>query len=50
MSNFVETYLAAGLGVATFYLLEAVYYEIKARIRGKQYEDFFLELEEDLQD
>jgi hypothetical protein len=49
MSNFVETYLGAGLGVATFYLLEAVYFDIKARIRGKEYEYFFDELEEETQ-
>lgn len=50
MSNFLETFLASLAGIGTFYLLEAVYYDIKARIRGKQYEEFFLSLEEELQD
>ena len=49
MSNFLETFLASLAGIATFYLLEAVYYDIKARIRGKQYTDWLDELEEELQ-
>ena len=50
MSNFLETFLAALAGIATFYLLEAVYYDIKARINGKRYEEFWDNLEEELQD
>lgn len=50
MSNFLETFLASLAGIGTFYLLEAVYYDIKARINGKRYEAFWDELEEELQD
>ena len=49
MSNFLETFLATLAGIASFYLLEAVYYAIKARIRGREYEFFMEELEENLQ-
>ena len=47
MSNFLETFLATLAGIASFYLLEAVYYDIKARIRGKQYTLWLEELEEE---
>jgi hypothetical protein len=50
MSNFFETFFASLAGIATFYLIEAVYYDIKARIAGKQYENFWDNLEEELQD
>ena len=49
MSNFLETFLAALAGIGAFYLLEAVYYDIKARIRGKQYTNWLDEAEEELQ-
>ena len=49
MSNFIETFAAALLGVGTFYLAEALYYDIKARVRGKQYTLFLEELEEELE-
>ena len=49
MSNFIQTFLASLAGIGTFYLLEAIYYDIKARIRGKQYTDWLDELEEELQ-
>jgi hypothetical protein len=49
MSNFIVTFSAALLGIGTFYLLEAVYYDIKARVRGKQYTLFLEELEEELE-
>ena len=49
MSNFIETFLASLAGIGAFYLLEAVYYDIKARIRGKQYTLFLEELEEELE-
>lgn len=48
--SFLETTLAAALGVAIFYLLEAIYYDIRARIRGKQYTDFWDYIEEEIQD
>jgi len=47
MSNFFETFVASLAGIAVFYLLEGLYYEVKARIRGKQYVSFLEELEED---
>jgi hypothetical protein len=50
MSNFFETYLAAVAGIISFYALEALYYDIKARIRGKQYERFLEDLEEEYQE
>jgi hypothetical protein len=49
MSNFLETFLASLAGITTFYLVEAVYYDIKARIRGKQYTLYLEELEEELE-
>lgn len=48
--SFLATTLAATIGVAIFYLLEAIYYDIRARIRGKQYTDFWDYIEEELQD
>ena len=51
MSNsFLEGFLASLAGITSFYLLEAVYYDIKARIKGKQYEKFFEELEEEFEE
>jgi hypothetical protein len=47
MSSFLETFLASLAGISVFYLLEAVYYDIKARIRGKQYTLWLEELEEE---
>lgn len=49
MSNFIETFAAALLGVSTFYLAEALYYDIKTRVKGKQYTLFLEELEEELE-
>ena len=50
MSNFIEVALASLTGITVFYLLEAGYYEVKARIRGKQYTKWLEELEEEVQD
>lgn len=48
MSNsFVQLWLASTAGVATYYLIENVYYEITSRINGKRYQKFLDELEED---
>ncbi len=47
MSNFLETFVATLAGITAFYALEAVYYDIKARIRGKQYTEWLESLEED---
>lgn len=49
MSNFLEVALASLTGITVFYLLEAVYYDIKARIRGKQYTEWLDGVEEELQ-
>jgi len=49
MSNFLEVALASLTGITVFYALEAVYYDIKARIRGKQYIEWLEELEEEHQ-
>ena len=50
MSNsFLQAALGSLVGIATFYLLEAVYYEIKARVLGKQYTDYLDYLEEENQ-
>ena len=50
MSNFLETTLAATIGVTVFYLMEAIYYDIKARIRGKEYEDLWEFIDGELED
>ena len=50
MSNsFLQTALGSLAGITVFYLLEAVYYEIKARVLGKQYTDYIDYLEEEKQ-
>jgi len=49
MSNFLEIALASLTGIVVFYALEAAYYDIKARIRGKQYTLWLEELEEELE-
>ena len=46
MSNFTETFVAALAGITVFYLLEALYYEVKARINGNN----FIKFVEDLVD
>ena len=47
MSSFIETASAALAGVGAFYLLEALYYEIKARIVGNQVQAFLDDWEEE---
>jgi hypothetical protein len=47
MSNFFETVLATLAGIAAYYLLEGLYYEVKHRLAGKRYENFLDDLEED---
>lgn len=49
MSNFLEVALASLTGITVFYVLEALYYEVKARIRGKQYTNWLEQLEEEHQ-
>jgi len=46
MSNFTETFIASLAGITVFYLLEALYYEVKARINGNN----FIKYVEDLED
>ena len=48
MSNFLETFLASLAGITVFYIVEAVYYDIRARIHGKKHEDFWDDLEDEL--
>jgi hypothetical protein len=50
MSNFFETFLATLAGIAVFYLLEGLYYEVKARIRGNQYVRFLEDVEDEFWD
>lgn len=49
MLNFLETFVATLAGITAFYALEAAYYDILARIRGKRYTDWLESLEEDSQ-
>jgi hypothetical protein len=45
----ISAFLSSLAGVTTYFLLEAVYYELKARWRGRQYELWLEELEEELE-
>lgn len=50
MSNsFFELFLATITGVGAYHLGQELYYEIRARINGKRYEEFWDDLEEELQ-
>lgn len=49
-SSFLQAALASLVGIAVFYLLEAVYYEVKSRILGKQYTDLLDYIEEETWD
>lgn len=46
MSNFTETFVAALAGITVFYLLESLYYEVKARINGRNFIDYVEDLED----
>ena len=48
-SSFLQAALGSLVGITVFYLLEAVYYEIKARVLGKQYTAYMDYLEEESQ-
>jgi hypothetical protein len=51
MSNsLIQTATGSLLGISVFYLLEALYYDIKARINGKRFENFLEYLEEEYED
>ena len=48
MSNsFIETILGSAVGIGLYYLLEGVFYEVKYRIAGKQYERFVEDYEDE---
>lgn len=48
MSNsFTQLWLGSLAGIATYYLIETLYYEVKARINGRQEQRWVDELEED---
>lgn len=49
MSNFLEVALGSLVGITVFFALEAAYYDVKARIRGKRYTEWLESLEEDSQ-
>lgn len=50
MSNFLETFLASITGISVFYLLEALYYDVKARIKGRNFINFIEDLEDEYWD
>lgn len=50
MSNFLETFVASLAGITVFYLLEALYYEVKARINGRKFINFVEDLEDETWD
>jgi len=50
MSNFTETFVAALAGITVFYLLESLYYEVKARINGRNFINFVEDLEDEAWD
>jgi hypothetical protein len=50
MSNFTETFVASLAGITVFYLLEALYYEVKARINGNNFIKFVEDLEDETWD
>jgi hypothetical protein len=50
MSNFLETFVASLAGITVFYLLEALYYDVKARINGRRFINFVEDLEDETWD
>ena len=50
MSNFTETFVASIAGITVFYLLEALYYEVKARINGNNFIKFVEDQEDEYWD
>ena len=40
MSNFTETFVAVVAGLTAYYLFEALFYEVKARINGRRFINF----------
>ncbi len=50
MSNFIEMALATLAGITVFYLLESLYYEVKARINGRNFVNYIEDLEDEYWD
>lgn len=50
MSNFIEMALATLAGITVFYLLEGLYYDVKARINGRKFINFVEDLEDETWD
>ena len=50
MSNFTETFVAAFAGITVFYLVESLYYEVKARINGHNFINYVEDLEDEAWD
>lgn len=50
MSSFIETFVASLAGITVFYLLESLYYEVKARINGRNFINFVEDLEDEMWD
>jgi hypothetical protein len=50
MSSFIETFFASLAGITVFYLLESLYYEVKARINGRNFINFVEDLEDEMWD
>ena len=50
MSNFLEMALATLAGITVFYLLESLYYEVKARINGRNFVNYIEDLEDEYWD
>jgi hypothetical protein len=50
MSNFTETFVASLAGITVFYLLDAMIYEVKARINGNNFIKFVEDQEDEYWD
>lgn len=46
-TTFVSIWLGSLAGIATYYLIENLYYELKSRYHTRQYNQFIEELEEE---
>ena len=50
MSNFIETFVAVIAGLTVYYLVEALWYEVKARINGRKFINFIEDQEDETWD
>jgi hypothetical protein len=48
MNSFLDLFLASLAGITVYHLVENVYYDIKARIHGRQHQAFWDDLEDEL--